>query len=111
MEPVALRRRMVRSAWSVATGTLVLTLLGFLALLIASTAPLWRWTLPLNNRGARTGAGPRELALARFAASGWVASCGFDLLPSSGQQGGPARVQDQLSGLRKGYANKKSSSV
>jgi hypothetical protein len=44
-ENFSIRRRLVRSAGSVATGLLVLAMLMTLAIGIAATAPLWLWAM------------------------------------------------------------------
>jgi hypothetical protein len=43
---VPLRRRLVQSAWSVAASVLILLMLGSLAVLMVSSAPLWMWAAP-----------------------------------------------------------------
>jgi hypothetical protein len=43
---VAIRRRLVQSAWSVAASVLILLMLGSLAVLMVSSAPLWMWAAP-----------------------------------------------------------------
>jgi hypothetical protein len=43
---IPIRRRLARSAWSVTAGVLVLLMLGSLAVLMVSSAPLWVWAAP-----------------------------------------------------------------
>jgi hypothetical protein len=43
---VPVRRRLARSAWSVAAGVLILLMLSSLAVLMVSSAPLWMWAAP-----------------------------------------------------------------
>ncbi len=45
-EGIPIRRRLARSAWSVAAGVLVVLMLGSLAVLMVSSAPLWTWAAP-----------------------------------------------------------------
>jgi hypothetical protein len=45
-DDLPIQRRLARSAWSVAAGVLVLLMLGSLAFLMVSSAPLWMWATP-----------------------------------------------------------------
>jgi hypothetical protein len=45
-DDIPVGRRLARSAWSVTAGVLVLLMLGSLAVLMVSAAPLWMWAAP-----------------------------------------------------------------
>jgi hypothetical protein len=51
---IPVHRRLVRSAWSVATGLVILAMLITLAFVVAATAPLWLWAVPESTEATST---------------------------------------------------------
>jgi hypothetical protein len=59
-DDVSVRRRLRRSFWSVVAGVLILAMLGALAFMVVTSAPLWTWAIPATAELPLPGEDPEE---------------------------------------------------